>query len=156
MITIRELAADVGTSKVAITKLLERTDKKKYLEKVGNKYYVPSDIEAFVRSYFSDREPKKAEKDNSAPIGENTLTEEIIALLRDQLDAKDREIARLQEQVDNLIKALREANTLHHQAMQQLAEPVENEEPIEKGEDAEAVTEEPKKRLWSRFRGYFG
>lgn len=155
MVTIKQLAESLGVSKVAISKWLERNQKKECLEKVGNKYYVPSDIEASVRSYFADREPKRAEKDNSTIVSDNTLTEEIIALLREQLEAKDKEISRLQEQVDNLIKALREANTLHHQAMQQLTEPEENEEPIKEGEDAEVVLDQ-KRSFWSRFKSRLG
>ena len=155
MVTIKQLAESLGVSKVAISKWLERNQKKECLEKVGNKYYVPSDIEASVRSYFADREPKKAETDNSASVGDNTLTDEIISLLREQLDAKDKQISRLQEQVDNLIKALREANTLHHQAMQQLTEPEENEEPIKEGEDAEVVLDQ-KRSFWSRFKSRLG
>lgn len=161
MVTIKELSESIGVSKVAITKWLERNGKKGYLEKVGNKYYIPDDIEASVRVYFADREPKKAEKRDSAPISENTLTEEIIALLREQLEAKDREIDRLQTQVENLqsinadmVKAVRELNTL--QAMQ-LAEPGTSEESIEESikgaDDAEGVTDQPRKRsFFSWFR----
>lgn len=161
MVTIKELSESIGVSKVAVTKWLERNGKKEYLEKVGNKYYIPDDIESSVRLYFADREPKKAEKRDSAPISENTLTEEIIGLLREQLEAKDREIDRLQTQVENLqsinadmVKAVRELNTL--QAMQ-LAEPGTSEEPIKEDKDepdlTETVSETPRKRsFFSWFR----
>lgn len=123
MVTIKELSDSIGVSKVAVNKWIEKHGYKDHLQKVGNKYMVPAEVEQAVRSYFDRREPKKAETINPASVNSNEVTTEIIALLRAQLEAKDREIDRLHSQVENLqamqadfVKAVREINTL--QAMQ--------------------------------------
>ena len=121
--TIKELSDSIGVSKVGITKWIERNGYKDHLQKIGNKYIVPADVEQAIRANFDNREPKRGKTINSVSDAENTVTSEIIALLRDQLETKDREIERLHTQIENLqkinadtIKALRESNTL--QAMQ--------------------------------------
>lgn len=123
MVTIKELSDSIGVSKVGITKWIERNGYKGQLQKVGNKFYVPADVEQKIRANFDRREAKREKAVNTITDAENTVTSEIIALLREQLEVKDKEIERLHTQVENLqrinadtIKALRESNTL--QAMQ--------------------------------------
>lgn len=123
MITIKALAEDIGISKVAVTKWLERNGCKDSLQKVGNRYMIPLDIENDIRAYFAHKEPKQSKPMNNTLEAEKQLTSEILALLREQLEAKDREIERLHHQVEDLqhinadmVKAVRELNTI--QAMQ--------------------------------------
>lgn len=153
MITIKELSESIGISKVGITKWIERNGYKDRLQKIGNKYVVPADVEQVIRANFAHREPKKAEPINPAPNSNNDVTSEIIALLREQLEAKDREIDRLHTQVENLqainadmVKAVRELNTL--QAMQ-LTDGTESEqrkrtpsEPRETTANSESIARE--------------
>lgn len=160
MATIKELADELNVSKVAITKWLEKNGYRESMEKVGNKFVLPDDIaDEVVRTYTARRQPKKAEPINTAPEAENALTSEIIDLLRSQLEAKDREIDRLQTQIEHLqsvnedaLKAIRELNSLS--AMRQLAEPEQPEEPIKKTENAEDLNETAiKKSFWQRLKG---
>ena len=123
MVTIKELSESIGVSKVGITKWIERNGYKDRLQKIGNKYLIPADVEQAIRANFDDREPKREKTINTVTDAENTVTSEILALLREQLEVKDREIERLHKQVDDLqkinadmVKAVRELNTL--QAMQ--------------------------------------
>ena len=167
MVTIKELSEELGVSKVGITKWLERNDLKDQLEKVGNKYMIPAEVENAIRAKFAHRENKPDKTMNGSSETENTVTEEIIALLRDQLEAKDREIDRLHTQVENLqalnadmTKAIREINTL--QAMQitdgserttseQRENAVSGREAVERSRD-EAVR---KKSIWKVFKRFF-
>lgn len=162
MATIKELADKLNVSKVAITKWLEKNGYRESMEKVGNKFVLPDDIaDEVVRAYTARRQPKKAEPINTAPEAENALTSEIIDLLRSQLEAKDREIDRLQTQIEHLqsvnedaLKAIRELNSLS--AMRQLAEPEKPEEPIETAEKREDLNETAiKKSFWQRLKGVF-
>lgn len=123
MVTIKELSDSIGISKVGITKWIERNGYKDRLQKIGNKYYIPAEVEQVVRANFDRRETKPKKVANDTRETENTVTSEIIALLREQLETKDREIERLHTQIENLqkinadtVKALRESNTL--QALQ--------------------------------------
>ncbi len=178
MVTIKELSDSIGVSKVAVNKWIEKNGYKDHLQKHGNKYMIPADVEQAVRSYFDRREQKPTKSINPASDSENTVTSEIIALLREQLEAKDREIDRLHSQVETLqamqadfVKAVREINTL--QAMQITdgtdREQVErtkseqrendtltNEEPERRthGEHTATPDERPKKRsFWDRIKG---
>lgn len=119
MATIKELAESIGISKVGLTKWIERNGYKGRLEKVGNKYIVPADIEQAVRSYFDHRDTKPQKVVQNTNDTEKEITAEILALLREQLETKDREIERLHQQVDDLqkinadmTKAVRELNTI--------------------------------------------
>jgi hypothetical protein len=141
MATIKELSESIGISKVGINKWIERNGYKDRLQKVGNKYIVPADIERLIRQNFALREHKRAEVVQDNVETKTDITSEILALLREQLESKDREIERLHKQVDDLqkinadmVKAVRELNTL--QAMQLTdgserteSEPRENERP---------------------------
>ena len=123
MITIKELSESIGVSKVGITKWIERNGYKDDLQKIGNKYLVPADVERAVRENFAHRETKGSKPTDSSKKMESEIAAEILALLRDQLESKDKEIERLHQQVDDLqkinadmVKAVRELNTL--QALQ--------------------------------------
>ena len=123
MVTIKELSDSIGVSKVGITKWIERNGYKDQLQKVGNKFVIPADVEQKIRANFDRREQKRDQTVNTTTETENTVTSEIIALLREQLEVKDKEIERLHTQIENLqtvnadmVKAVRELNTL--QAMQ--------------------------------------
>lgn len=152
MTTIKQLSDEIGVSKVSITKWLEKNGYRDSLEKVGNKFVLSDEVaDAVKRVYKARRQPKKAEPINPASNSNNDVTSEIIALLREQLEAKDREIDRLQTQIEHLqsanadaLKAIRELNSLS--AMKQLTESETTEEPIKEAENRGDLNEEPRKR----------
>lgn len=161
MATIKELAESIGISKVGLTKWIERNGHKGRLEKVGNKYIVPADVEQSARAYFDRRDTKPQKSVQSPNETEKDLTSEILALLREQLETKDREIERLHQQVDDLqkinadmVKAVRELNTI--QAIQ-----LTDGTASEQREDSPSVAREtvsietPKKSFWQRLKGKF-
>ena len=157
MITIRELSESTGVSKVAISKWIEKQGYKDQLQKVGNKFMIPADVEQAVRAKFALREPKPKEADRQTETQDNAVTSEIIALLRDQLEAKDREIDRLHSQIEKLqainadtVKALRESNTLQ---VMQLRDGVDHADP-EQEEPARTASEQ--RGLIVRLRRLFG
>ena len=150
MITIRELSENIGISKVGITKWIERNGYKERLQKTGNKYLIPEDIEQAIRANFALRESKEDKAVHSTDEPQGDITSEIIALLREQLESKDREIERLHLQVENLqminadmVKVVRELNTI--QAMQ-LTDGSEQQSGREAVEDQERTSEEQRKK----------
>lgn len=173
MATIRELSESIGISKVGLNKWIERNGYKDHLEKVGNKYVIPADLEQVIRSYFDRRDTKPAEVEEHTVSEKKDITDEILSLLREQLETKDREIERLHKQVDDLqkinadmVKAVRELNTI--QAMQLTdgsgREAVEDHTTSEtrvkeertKSEQRELSKEEPKKKsFWHRLKSVF-
>lgn len=169
MVTIKELSDSIGVSKVGITKWIERHGYKDHLQKIGNKYYIPADVEQAIRANFDRREQKQKNTVSNTAETDNTVTSEILALLREQLEVKDREIERLHAQIESLqkinadtVKALRESNTL--QAMQlsdgsdriveDLHDPADHSESVA----TERTENEPRKTVsfLNRIRRMFG
>ena len=164
MATIKELSESIGISKVGLTKWIERNGYKDRLEKIGNKYVIPADVEQVVRSYFDRRDTKPQKAVQTTVNAETEITSEILSLLREQLEVKDREIERLHQQVDDLqkinadmTKALREVNTLQAMLLTDGSdrsgrEAVEDQERTE-SEPRERTPSEPRKKsFWDRFR----
>ena len=164
MATIKELSESIGISKVGLTKWIERNGYKDRLEKIGNKYVIPADVEQVVRSYFDRRDTKPQKVVQTTVNAETEITSEILSLLREQLEVKDREIERLHQQVDDLqkinadmTKALREVNTLQAMLLTDGSdrsgrEAVEDQERTE-SEPRERTPSEPRKKsFWDRFR----
>lgn len=173
MTTIKELADSIGISKVGLNKWIERNGYKDQLEKVGNKYMVPADIEQAVRSYFDHRDTKPQKVVQNTNDTEKEITSEILALLREQLETKDREIERLHQQVDELqkinadmTKAVRELNTIQAMLLtdgttseQRVNSESEHRERTE-SEQRETASirtheERTKKSFWQRLKGKF-
>lgn len=167
MATIKELSESIGISKVGLNKWIERNGYKDRLEKIGNKYIIPADIEQVIRANFDRREPKRVEAEDHTVNDKTDITSEILALLREQLEAKDREIERLHKQVDDLqkinadmVKAVRELNTI--QAMQLTdgtersgREAVEDQERTESEPREQSESEPRRKSLWDRLKSVF-
>ncbi len=163
MATIKELSESIGISKVGLTKWIERNGYKDRLQKIGNKYIIPADVEQAIRAEFDRREPKPQKVAQNNVDAGNEITSEILALLREQLESKDKEIERLHKQVDDLqkinadmVKAVRELNTI--QAMQltdgtpsELRERT-TDEPRANREPAESVQREDHERSKSEAR----
>ena len=163
MITIKELSESIGISKVGLNKWIERNGYKNRLEKVGNKYVIPADLERSIRSYFDRRDTKPAEVEDHTVNAEKEITSELLALLREQLEAKDREIERLHTQVENLqainadmTKAIRELNTIQAMQLTDGSERTPSEPRESESEVRELSNEEPKKKsLWDRLKSRF-
>lgn len=161
MATIKELSDSIGISKVGLNKWIERNGYKDRLEKVGNKYVIPADVEQVVRSYFDRRDTKPQKVVQNTASADNDITSEILALLREQLETKDREIERLHQQVDDLqkinadmVKAVRELNTI--QALQLTDGSDRTRETPENEEQPDRTPIEPRKKsFWDRFKGRF-
>ena len=166
MTTIKELSESIGISKVGLNKWIERNGYKDRLEKHGNKYVIPADVEQVIRAEFDRREPKPQRVVQKDVNTETDVTTEILALLREQLESKDREIERLHKQVDDLqainadmVKAVRELNTLQAMQLTDGSERTTEEQPREqRGEEAgrsdERTTSEPRKKsFWHRIIG---
>lgn len=167
MATIKELSESIGISKVGLNKWIERNGYKDRLEKIGNKYVIPADIEQVIRANFDRREPKPQKAVQNNVDADKDITSEILALLREQLETKDKEIERLHKQVDDLqkinadmVKAVRELNTI--QAMQltdgserTTGEPRENRDQSESEVREQSKDEPRKKSLWDRIKGVF-
>ena len=167
MATIKELSESIGISKVGLNKWIERNGYKDRLEKIGNKYIIPADVEQVIRANFDRREPKPQKVVQNNADADKDITSEILALLREQLETKDREIERLHKQVDDLqkinadmVKAVRELNTIQAMQLTDGSEvsgrvAVEDHEQTESEPREQSKDEPRKKSLWDRIKAVF-
>ena len=167
MATIKELSESIGISKVGLTKWIERNGYKDRLQKIGNKYIIPADVEQVIRANFDRREPKPQKVVQNTNDTDTDVTSEILALLREQLETKDREIERLHKQVDDLqkinadmTKAVRELNTISAMLLTDGSDnsgrvAVEDQERTESEPREQSKVEPRKKSLWDRIKSVF-
>lgn len=166
MATIKELSESIGISKVGLNKWIERNGYKDRLEKIGNKYVIPADVEQVIRANFDRREPKPQKVVQNNADADKDITSEILALLREQLETKDREIERLHKQVDDLqkinadmVKAVRELNTIQAMQLTDGSERTPEERPNQERTESEvreqSTVEPRKKSLWDRIKSVF-
>lgn len=101
MLTVKDLASEIGVSKVAISKKIERLGLKDKLIKDGNRFVMPDDIADQIRASYqyrtaSDTAPcaTDAHQESTAPGAE--IYADVIQVLKDQLAEKDKQIERLQ------------------------------------------------------------
>lgn len=104
--TIKELADELGVSKVSVNKKLDALGLKDNLIKQGNRFLVSDEIADKVREAFGDtrREPKPKQEDDT-----------VIEILNEQLREKDKQIAELMNQ----LRTLQEQNGTLLQTVQQ-------------------------------------
>lgn len=131
-ISVKEFAERAGVSSQAIYKQVE-TRLKKFATKVGNRWFI--DISALSEVYnIEENQPKPTEeptKPTNLPTVSTekpTITQEYIQTLKDQLAEKDRQIAKLQQSLD-------QEQRLHAADKQKLLEYQEQEQ-------------KPKKKWW--------
>ena len=106
MLTVKELATEIGVSKVAINKKIEALGLKDSLVKDGNRFLLPDDIADQVRQAYQyripgdtgEKETDKGDEGGSTAHAESDpgIYADIIQVLKEQLAEKDKQIERLQ------------------------------------------------------------
>ena len=114
MKTILELSQEIGVSKTAVLKKLEKLGLKNKVAQVGNKILIDEKTETALKSAFNVSEKKQAKT--------NADFENLIQVLSLQLEEKDKQIKSLQTIIENQQKQIEKEQTLRIlEAQQQLA-----------------------------------
>lgn len=114
--TIKQLADELGVTKPGIRKLLTESFRKQYTETTGNKILIDSAGARIIRKHFENSEPKTKKKqfletknsyqkqmETVSDISQNAVIsakDETIKLLKEQLKAKDDQLANMQKLMD--------------------------------------------------------
>ena len=140
METIKSLAEELGKSKTAISNKIKELGLDDKLTRQGNKWLIPDDKADLIRQGFTG-----IKSDTKT----DTVNADVLAVLKAQLEAKDKQIEELQRTNAELIKTLQQNN--HLLLLAQGAPDPEHESPEEseqtQGEDI------PKKGFFSRIFG---
>lgn len=168
MITVREIADELGKTPQGVNKYLRTSGLQKKVVKDGNRNLLPDDVAETVRNHFqkptetetktetpvSEQDKHESAPDNTPDIVIETLTEQLkvlqhqLEVCEGQLEIKDKQITALTEALANANetnKALSAANAVQIAADKKeilLAPPSDEEPPKEK-----------KKGFWSRLFG---
>lgn len=135
MKTIKQLADEIGVSKTAVNKKIDNLGLRNQLSKSENRWFIPESIENTIKESFTGNHKKETVSDNQS---ETVST--IISTFQAQLEAKDKQIDRLQELLDHeqQLRMVVEQKLLAIQDTQVEPDPVE--------------TEEPKRKWWQFFK----
>ena len=169
MLTVKQLADDIGVSKVAVNKKIETLGLKSALIQDGNRYLIDDDVADQVRHAFrrrTEQSTTNATKEEK-PHGENGTASNKPGVYDDLIQAKDETIKALTDQLALLNEELKEKNKqineLHtlmaHQLLLTDGQPGSTQEVD--AVDAETVSQgeatqehqEGKKPFWSRLFG---
>lgn len=99
MKTIKQIADELGVSKTAVRNKIENLGLSEKMETNGNRIEVNERQERLIKSAFSQ---KKSKTENVNKVSEKTetlrLLSDMISTLTEQLQEKDKQIERLQEE----------------------------------------------------------
>lgn len=134
MKTIRQLAGELNVSKEAVRQKLRKLDLSKDCQIVDNKLLIDEVTESKIRAAFDKT------------INQNTLqsTSQSVEILKQQLAAKDQQIAALQS-------ALQSSQTIADQAQKLQAITQQKLKALEDKEAAAGSEENKHKSLWKRI-----
>ena len=144
MITVRELAEELGISKTAVHKRIDQQGHRSKLKREGNKILIPDTVADQIRLASKPA-------DNTAI--EETISADIIQVLREQLEQKDEQIRALQEENKELIRVVQQSN---HLLMANTMKDADQEQPIEADQTEVSADPEEKEPKKSWFRRLFG
>lgn len=130
MKTIKQIADELGVSKTAVRKKIENLGLQSSLRKNGNQFAIDEQQEALIKQAFSEK--SQTEIENQTQTKSQTENHEVsdlvsvlqttISVLKAELEAKDRQIEKLQMLLD-------QEQQLHALTAQQIKELPEQKEP---------------------------
>ena len=130
MKTIKQIADELGVSKTAVRKKIENLGLQSSLRKNGNQFAIDEHQEALIKRAFSEKSQTETETKNANQSQtENhevsdlvSVLQTTISVLKAELEAKDRQIEKLQMLLD-------QEQQLHALTAQQIKELPEQKEP---------------------------
>ena len=132
--TIKQLADELGVSKTAVNKKIDKLGLRKQLSQVGGKWFIPESVENTIKKSFSQATKTDNVSDNQS---------EIVSSLLKQLEEKDRQIQEKDRQLEQVLKSLDQAQQLQAISEQKL-KLIEQKQSEEKEDDDESI----KKKWW--------
>lgn len=118
MKTIKQIAAEIGVSKPAVRKKIEKLGLSERLETNGNKFLIDEETENLIKSAFcrnksettletnTETEPKTVNHESETT---ENLVSDLIAMLQKELETKNHQIDKLQDENARLLTALENA-----------------------------------------------
>jgi len=115
MVTIKELANEIGVSKTAISKKIDKLGLRKQLSMIDNQWFIPDDIANALKESFNANH-----KSQTVGANQSQTVDALVAMLQEQIKQKDELINSQSKQIDALITAIDQAQKLQGIAEQKL------------------------------------
>lgn len=123
--TIRELSEELGVSKTAITKFLTPEKRKLFANQIDNRLSISDEGVYVIRSHFSSKIKAKIDNQNDNQVVENKklvvdFNNQLLTTLQAELAEKNKQIEKLQKNIDQQNVLLDQQQKLTLQVTQQL------------------------------------
>lgn len=155
--TIKELAKELNVSNQYIQKVIHQLPKDKQPQKTNGVFKITSRTETAIREYMKTSHHKKTTKQpNNQSSSVVRLQQKYIDKLEQQLDEKDRQKAKLQEQNKDSQKLIDQEQQLHlvdQERIKKIENPEKQGKSNYKVEKNDKQQEQPKKSFFERLFG---
>lgn len=162
LVSIKDIAERVGKSKTYVSKRIADLGLRDKMEKIDNRFMLDEETAQIVIDSFKAKERPVFEEPEK-----ESADADVIAVLREQLQEKDRQIARLLTQLEEkdrqqaeLIATMQQGNYLHAETIKSLKGEIDDtvKKTAENGdfgrtEASESDSNNRKKGIWSRIFG---
>lgn len=163
MVSVKELAEELGVSKTTLFKRIDKLNLRSELVKQGRALMIPEEVVNTLREAYtvSGETPDKAQKPNSASENDD-ITSSLIDMLKAELKSKEERIKYLEQEVTDLREDNRRYMAINTQLLLSGSEaPATENDTVEadfteepEAESENKVREEPEKKGF--FRRLFG
>lgn len=163
--TIRELSEELGVSKTAITKFLTPEKRKLFAKKIDNRLSISDEGVIIIRQRFLSRSKTKINNQNANQVGEIEnlvfdFNDELFLTLKNELTQKNKQIEKLQKNIEQQNILIDQQQKLTLQANQKI-ESLEANSKIPESKDQkkatvtskedEPITNKKSKKHWWQF-----
>lgn len=135
--TIKQLADEIGVSKTAVSKKIDKLGLRKQLSMKDNQWFIPDNVATTLKETF-----KTNCKSQTVSENQSQTVDTLISTLQEQIKQKDEQINAQNKQIESLLVAIDQAQKLQGIAEQKL----------KAIEDKQTSSENPPKRSWWPFR----
>ena len=152
MKSIKKLSEELGVSKQAIRNKIAKLGLQSSLQKNGNQFLIDEETEAIIKADFSEKGKEKTSQDvEHTAEHESQTTLQLIAMLQNELDQKNKQIAELQKIIDQE----QQLRLVEHKRILELEDQLHknNDEVKEVAEPhiQEDFSSEPKMKWWQKL-----
>lgn len=115
MVTIRQLADEIGVSKTAVSKKVDKLGLRKQLVLDNKQWFIPDDIASTLKDAFGANH-----KSQTVGTNQSQTVDTLVSTLQEQIKQKDEQLKAQNEQIKALIVAIDQAQKLQGIAEQKL------------------------------------
>lgn len=132
MVTIKQLADEIGVSKTAVSKKIDKLGLRKQLSMRDNQWFIPDNVATMLKEAF-----KANYKSQTVSENQSQTVDTLISTLQEQIKQKDEQINAQNKQIEALLVAIDQAQKLQGIAEQKL-----------KAIEDKQINSTPQRRWW--------